>query len=237
MVIRWASKASTSANRYTLSHTHTNTVAKTKMASKASTSANRYTSSYGDSVTISKEARNKSSNMRSTLSKTADLIPGVSNVKSGIEAITGRDPITGNKLTKTERAISASGIILPGPAKTVAKSVSKISKGVSKADVEVTIPSNRYPETSKHIRDAQKAGHPDILTIDRSGAKSRRKDSIGGLNKIPGKDLDEYPPAMFKEGGKGASVRPINSSDNRGSGAYLGNKLRNYPDGTRVKIK
>jgi hypothetical protein len=115
--------------------------------------------------------------------------------------------------------------------------VSRAVKGSRKYDNEVTIPSNRYPETSKHIHDAQKAGHPDILTIGRSGAKSRRKDSLSGLDKFPGKDLNEYPPAMFKEGGTGASVRPVSPSDNRGAGAYLGNKLRNYPDGTRVRLK
>jgi len=65
----------------------------------------------------------------------------------------------------------------------------------------------------------------------------RRKASIGGLDKVPGKDLDEYPPAMFKEGGMGAGVRPVTPSDNRGAGAYLGNKLRNYSDGTKVRIR
>lgn len=79
--------------------------------------------------------------------------------------------------------------------------------------------------------------HPEISTIDRSGAKMRRMDSIGGLDKVPGKDLDEYPPAMFKEGSKGASVKPVSQSDNRGAGAYLGNKLRNYPDGTKIRLQ
>jgi hypothetical protein len=37
--------------------------------------------------------------------------------------------------------------------------------------------------------------------------------------------------------GTGSSVRPVSPSDNRGAGAYLGNKLRNYPDGTRVRLK
>jgi hypothetical protein len=36
--------------------------------------------------------------------------------------------------------------------------------------------------------------------------------------KLVSKDRDEYPPAMFNEGG-GASVRKINPSDNRGAGA------------------
>jgi len=42
---------------------------------------------------------------------------------------------------------------------------------------------------------------------------------------------------MFTEGGSGASVRPINPSDNRGAGSTIGYALRIYPDGTEVKIK
>jgi hypothetical protein len=42
---------------------------------------------------------------------------------------------------------------------------------------------------------------------------------------------------MFKEGGKGASVKPISPSDNRGAGSSMGHQLRKYPDGTKVKIR
>lgn len=38
------------------------------------------------------------------------------------------------------------------------------------------------------------------------------------------------------QGGRDASVRPISPSDKRGSSAFSGNKLRNYPDGTVVII-
>ncbi|HGC6391003.1 TPA: NucA/NucB deoxyribonuclease domain-containing protein [Cronobacter dublinensis] len=50
-------------------------------------------------------------------------------------------------------------------------------------------------------------------------------------------DRDEFPMAMFKEGGKGASVRYINPSDNRGAGSSIANALKPFPDGTKVKIK
>ncbi len=83
---------------------------------------------------------------------------------------------------------------------------------------------------------AQAAGHPDIVTINRPGAKANRRDSLRGHAKVAGKQLDEYPPAMFQEGGTGASVRAIDPSDNGGSGARIGNLLRAHPDGTRVKI-
>lgn len=53
---------------------------------------------------------------------------------------------------------------------------------------------------------------------------------------MPGQQLDEYPLAMFREGGKGASVRAINPGDNGGAGARIGNLLRRFPNGTRVRI-
>ncbi|QST00325.1 DNRLRE domain-containing protein [Pontibacillus sp. ALD_SL1] len=157
-------------------------------------------------------------------SKSADagrVIGRIDPLSSGGKDISASTPKTKNPASKKKDVSSGSPSV----------------KGTSNADVEVTTPSNRYPETSKHIQEAQKAGHLDTLTIDRSGAKSRRRDSLRGREKVPGKDLDEYPPAMFKEGGKGASVRPVSPSDNRGAGAYLGNKLRNYPDGTKVRLK
>lgn len=60
---------------------------------------------------------------------------------------------------------------------------------------------------------------------------------MDGIDKIPDKDLDEYPPAMSREGGKGSSIRAINSSDNRGFGSSAGHQLRKYPDGTQYKYK
>lgn len=52
-----------------------------------------------------------------------------------------------------------------------------------------------------------------------------------------GYDRDEYPPAMFKEGGKEASVRYISSKDNRGAGSCIGHKCKQYSDGDKVKIE
>jgi hypothetical protein len=58
-----------------------------------------------------------------------------------------------------------------------------------------------------------------------------------GTAPVKGKDRDEYPPASTAEGGAGASVRPIDSSDNRGAGAAWGNTIKSLPDGTKVEIK
>ncbi len=101
----------------------------------------------------------------------------------------------------------------------------------------ITISKSRYPESAQHIEDAVAAGQPDILTIDRPNTQSRRRDSLRNTEIKPGLDRDEYPPALFQEGGDGASVRHINPSDNRGSGACIGAQCRGLPDGTKIKIE
>jgi hypothetical protein len=62
-------------------------------------------------------------------------------------------------------------------------------------------------------------------------------DTLKKVKTEAGKDRDEYPPAMFDEGGSGASVRKINSGDNRGSGASMGAQCRGVACGTKVEIK
>ncbi|MCP5006429.1 MAG: hypothetical protein GY941_21195 [Planctomycetes bacterium] len=113
----------------------------------------------------------------------------------------------------------------------------KSCKAAKKVSKEIRISRKKYGDATDHIADAQKAGHPSVLTIARDGASSNRKASIGGMPKVPGKQLDEYPPAMFREGGKGASVRAISSKNNMGAGACIGNACRGLANGDKVKIK
>ena len=111
------------------------------------------------------------------------------------------------------------------------------NQGGSDAVIVVKLYGDKYPQTRQHIEDAIAQGQPDILTLDRSRAKNNRRASLKGIDKVPGMDLDEYPLAMTKEGGQGASVRPISRADNRGSGSSIGHQLRSYPDGQRFRIK
>ena len=101
---------------------------------------------------------------------------------------------------------------------------------------EITVSRGRHPESAQHVEDAQSAGHPTELTIDRQGATQRRRESMRGNPRQPGLDRDEYPPAMFQEGGTGSSVRGIDPSDNRGAGSSMGHQARDHPDGTRVRL-
>ena len=100
----------------------------------------------------------------------------------------------------------------------------------------ITVSRGRHPQSAQHVDDAQNAGHPTELTIDRHGATQRRRESMRGNPRQPGLDRDEYPPAMFREGGTGSSVRGIDPSDNRGAGSSMGHQARDLPDGTRVRL-
>jgi hypothetical protein len=122
------------------------------------------------------------------------------------------------------------------------------SDNAAEHDFEITIDKKRYPESAQHIEEAQ-AGtiwsgddddlgrpKPSILTIDRAREKANRQASLRPVDTRPGKDRDEYPPAMFREGGPGASVKYVRPGDNKGAGSGMGNRLRGLPEGTRVKI-
>jgi RHS repeat-associated protein len=102
--------------------------------------------------------------------------------------------------------------------------------------VEIKISKSKYPETSAHIEEAIKNGHPDTGKIDRKNASNNRKESLKGTEKESGKDRDEFPPAILDTGGKGASVKLVNPSDNRGAGSSMGNQMKKLSNGTEVKI-
>ncbi|MDQ0196281.1 NucA/NucB deoxyribonuclease domain-containing protein [Paenibacillus wynnii] len=246
----------------TVSKNVQNTV--TNMASgvsKAATNASATVSKTVNSAVNAVSEKAKKINVADTVNgfqtglDVAGLIPGAGELADGANAL-----IYMAKGEKANAALSAAAMI-PGIGSigTVGKLVGKgkglldegvsmaahlgddvraVNKGKGKIDCpECTISRGKYPESAQHIEDAIKNGQPDTLTINRGGAKSNRRDSLKGLEKVQGKDLDEYPPAMFGEGGKGASVRPISPSDNRGAGSSMGHKLRQYPDGTKIRIK
>jgi RHS repeat-associated protein len=109
--------------------------------------------------------------------------------------------------------------------------------GTTAASTAIEVSRARFGEAPQHIAEAQNAGHPRTLTLDRIATRARSREALRGTRTAPGLDRDEYPPAMFREGGAGASVRTINRHDNRACGAYIGNKCRNLPNGTQVLIK
>lgn len=105
----------------------------------------------------------------------------------------------------------------------------------------VIVKSEKYPESAEHIEEAQSGviSHgpdpqrrgeplPSDLTIDKENADINRRESLRGIPTRGGDylDRDEYPPAMFREGGEGSSVKYIDASDNRGAGSSMNAQIR-----------
>lgn len=100
--------------------------------------------------------------------------------------------------------------------------------GPGDSGVFVNLNNESSPQSIDHIRDALTHGQPRILHWEPASADAHRHASLRGIKKVPGKDLDEYPPASTHEGGAGADIRPIDPSDNRSSGNRLGLVMRPY---------
>ncbi|TBL70438.1 NucA/NucB deoxyribonuclease domain-containing protein [Paenibacillus thalictri] len=106
----------------------------------------------------------------------------------------------------------------------------------AEAAYTLIFPSDRYPETAAHIKDAIENGESSICTIDRKAADEHRKQSLKNVPTKKGYDRDEWPMAMCREGGANADIRYVSPADNRGAGSWVSNQLEKYPDGTKVKI-
>jgi len=126
----------------------------------------------------------------------------------------------------------AKPVNLPGHSLMHAKEAADPSDcAIVRRSVPIYIDPSRYPATAKHVRDAIKAGEPKVLHLDREAPDENRKYSLAGVATKPGDDRDEYPPAATMEGGEGANIRLIPSSDNRGAGSSMGAQLSGFCSG------
>jgi len=103
--------------------------------------------------------------------------------------------------------------------------------------ISIELSRSRYPYTTDHIADAIVAGEAALLHIDRAGADQNRSQSLAGIPTKPGYDRDEYPPAVSREGGYGASVRYVPSADNRGAGSVMGAQLSGWCEGQPFRMR
>ena len=79
----------------------------------------------------------------------------------------------------------------------------------------VIVDSRKYPQTAEHIRMAQTMGFPEFVTLGRADAAERRKASLADVKASQIYDRDEWPMAVFEEGGQGANIVYIEGRDNK----------------------
>lgn len=110
----------------------------------------------------------------------------------------------------------------------------------------ISFSKSKYPNIKRHAERAIAKGWPSVLVLNRAGADARRDRLLRVWDTRPGKDRDEYPPAVGRGRGKGltggssprgwkADVAYVPSSENRSHGSRMGIKLRRFCDGTRFR--
>jgi hypothetical protein len=109
--------------------------------------------------------------------------------------------------------------------------------------VRVRFDDDRWPHIADHIRDAQRLRDQRgrlrfrrVFHIDRAGADENRRQSLQGILTRKGFDRDEYPPAVAREGGKGAHVRYVRSGENRSAGSFMGHELEGFCSKQRFQM-
>ena len=99
------------------------------------------------------------------------------------------------------------------------------SKAAKGALPELRVSASKYPQLAENITNAQKAGHPDVLTHGGNAAANR----AGALDSVPnikGLSRDEYPFASSMQGGQGSWVGHVPPSQQSAQGALIKNFLQ-----------
>lgn len=107
---------------------------------------------------------------------------------------------------------------------------------VCRPDRVVCVSASRFGQAARHIADAQRAGAPRILRVNRTGVAQRRAAATSQLLRLPGVDRDEYPPPFARSVGQAVSVRYIDPFSNRGLGSSLGAATRRLDDRARFLV-
>ncbi|ATL45729.1 hypothetical protein COR50_00340 [Chitinophaga caeni] len=90
--------------------------------------------------------------------------------------------------------------------------------------VPVPVPEKLFPNIYKNLLKSLANGKPMTITYDanRQNARQRRREALKNTPPKAGYDRDEYQYASTKEGGKGADVNYVPTSENRKQGGLIG---------------
>lgn len=100
--------------------------------------------------------------------------------------------------------------------------------------VVIRLRRSRYPHIVAHIIRSWHRGYPTVLRIHRAGAAIRRERRLARVATRSGYDRDEAPAAVLRLTIR-ADVAYVPARENRAAGASLGDQLRPYCNGQRVR--
>ncbi|WP_052344263.1 pre-toxin TG domain-containing protein [Bacillus ndiopicus] len=175
------------------------------------------------------------------VSMIVDFCPGLGNLKGAYEAAYGKDPITGRKLSKAERAISGAAII-GGPfvkgAKHLGKGAMKIIPGSSKLADTLSKPLTKLKEGGKQVVEKVTAKAKELKAQANTAMAQMKQKIQTGMDKL-GDMLNGNKPLLatagangMKTGAKKESDSLVQMSTNKSGGSEKGvtGNLKFTPD-------
>ncbi|SDB90961.1 DNA/RNA non-specific endonuclease [Shouchella lonarensis] len=188
-----------------------------------------------------REAASKGFYQSEEFSTMLDFTYGAGTVKSGVEAVTGVDPITGRQLDPVERILASVGMVFPvvkgaskagkavkgaGGAAQAAKGYMRVKYGdhymrtnrkkVLKANVEYITPAGHLYRTDKYGRIRHVEGD---LSIGAAKKNKYAQRVVGRGDRLPDDDGGHLIASMFKGSGQLDNLVPMNRNLNQ-QGAY-----------------
>ncbi|WP_342559046.1 pre-toxin TG domain-containing protein [Metasolibacillus sp. FSL K6-0083] len=152
---------------------------------------------------------------REGLSIGVDFIPVVGNLKAGIEAVIGIDPITGRKLSTAERAIAGAAII-GGPlvkgGKHVGKGAMKIIPNSNKLVDSLSKPLAKLKEGGQKVAEKAAAKATELKAQANAMIAQAKQGMRESMDNV-GRALRGNEPQLAMAGANGAKVGTVKGSD------------------------
>ncbi|WP_052344264.1 pre-toxin TG domain-containing protein [Bacillus ndiopicus] len=176
------------------------------------------------------------------VSMIVDFCPGLGNLKGAYEAAYGKDPITGRKLSKAERAISGAAII-GGPfvkgAKHLGKGAMKIIPGSSKLADTLSKPLTKLKDSGKQVMEKVTAKAKELKAQANTAMAQMKQKIQTGMDKL-GDMLNGNKPQLatagangMKAGAKKESDSLVQMSTNKSGGSEKG--VKGTGEGTVIR--
>ncbi|QDY85954.1 nuclease [Paenibacillus polymyxa] len=102
--------------------------------------------------------------------------------------------------------------------------------------VRVEFPSEKYPETAQHFKEAIDNGQPSVCTLDVKRVFENREIALGKVPVKQGTHRSIWPSATCAESREGVDIKYIDPEDDTGAGRWMDKKLWRYPDGTKIEF-
>lgn len=98
----------------------------------------------------------------------------------------------------------------------------------------IAFPAEEFPERAMFFQNAFDQTKTMVCTLDRKHTEARNREALKNHPDKAGHDRVQWPLPICEEGGAGAYVGYVRSSENEGAEKWLQKELSRHKDGTRL---